>query len=251
MTVERSTRTTAAMASVVSSVGLALLLAACGARGGPSAVKGTLAGTVTMAAGSTTLRPPHAVTIEVVAGRSTLVARRHAARGGLFDLRVAPGHYRLDVVGLRGCHAGAVVRAGERTVASVRCPLVDALSSVAFATLPTSGAVTTRADAMKRLARQAKDSTRIDAVESTWAQWVTASFTGSGGPVAPPTHLSPTSTVWVACASGGTDTTFNGTSGYTATCTAYAAQTGQPLGTTDEHGWPSWFTRLASAGAGA
>ena len=247
MTVERSTRTPAAVAWAVSTLGLTLLLAACGASGGPSAAKGTLAGSVTMAAGSTTLRPPHAVTVEVVAGRSTLVvARRRAGRGGLFDLRLAPGHYRLVVVGLRGCHAGALVRADKETVAPVRCPLVDALSSVAFATLPMSGAVTTKADAMKRLARQAKGSTRIDATESTWADWVTASFTGREGPTAPPTHLSPTSTVWVACASGGTYTSFNGTSGYTATCTAYAARTGQPLGTTDGHGWPSWFTRLAA-----
>lgn len=250
MTVERSTRTPAVVASVVSSVGLALLLAACGTGGGPSAAKGTLAGAVTMAAGSTTVRPLHGVTVELVAVRSGLVARYRVARGGLFDLRVAPGHYRLDVVGLRGCHAGAVVRAGKRTVASVRCTLVDALSSVAFATLPTSGAVTTRADAMKRLARRAKGSTHIDATESTWADWVTASSTGRGGPTAPPTHLSRTSTVWVACASGGTYTSFNGTSGYTATCTAYAAETGQPLGTTDGHGWPSWFTRLAAANAG-
>lgn len=228
------------------SVGLAVSLAACGAGASPrNTTDGTLSGSVRMATGYVSVRPTHVLTVEVVSEKNKVVARRRAAKSDLFHFPVAPGQYRLGVVGVKGCAGSAEVHSGKATHALIRCTLVDALGSVAFETLPMTGPVRTGTDAMKRLSHGTTGSTRINATEVTWADWNRVSNTGKGGPAAPPTHLSPTITVWVACESGGTYTNFDGFSGWSSTCTAYAAKTGQPLGNTDAHRWPSWFTRLA------
>lgn len=249
------------VALVVTITGLTAAPGAAGAtarRGARHAgtTTGALEGDVVMTAGRTSATPTHRVTVELVAGSRRVVARHRTKRHGTFDFVVGPGTYRIEVAGVHGCKGRATVRGGGRpTSVTVICPLVPALGSDAFATLPMSGAVTTRVDAMKRLVHGTTGTTRLAATRTTWRTFLAVSTTGAtaptgttGGP--PPTGLSMTSTVWVACASGGTYTTFDGTSGYSSKCTAYAARTGSPLATQDSHGWPSWFTRLPAPATG-
>lgn len=234
------------LAAVLAGAGLGGLLSACGTTGSAAVPRGTVSGTVVVTTGSTTLHPSHALTVELVsaAGARRVVARTRVAPGRVFRLDARPGRYRLAVAGVPSCEGRATLRAGHRTSAAVTCTLFRALGSVAFATLPARGAITTEADAIERTVASdaAHGTTRIEATETTLGAYERRTPTRSG---VMPTHLPTTTPVWVVCASGGTYTGFDGDPGYRFDCTGSIARTGGAFSSSlGPVSWPAWFTRL-------
>jgi hypothetical protein len=223
----------------VVAVALCLALSACGASGRTGAGKGTVSGVVSMTLGSTSVRPTHAVTVELVTSHK-VVAEQRVVRMADFRFVVRPGRYRIAIRGVKSCMGAATVQAGVKTTAVIRCTLVQALSSVAFSTLPLSGRITTKADALKRLTPTTKGSNRIEVVKTTWGEYYAVrklhhnldTVTGSTTPA------------WVVCVSGGRYVADSGAS-YTSECevefTANAGTVERLYG----HGWPAWFAQLS------
>ena len=240
-------RYSAAAFAVAAAVAVGALGASLAALHSSVRADGTLSGSVVVTTGLTSLRPTHTVTVELESDHM-VVARDREAPGATFRFHVRARHYRLVVAHVKSCRATAEVRSNRMTSTLVRCALFAALRSVAFATLPMRGAIKTKADALKRFLSFAKryGSTRIGAAETRFDTYVTLSSTG-GSWSAPPTHVSETAPVWVACATGGTYTSFNGTSGYSSACNVSLASTGEGVANTDNDAvWPAWFTRLPS-----
>lgn len=229
---------------VTASVALGVSLRA-GTAGSSTASQGNLSGIVVATTGTTTVQPTDALIVELQSGHD-VVARDRVPPGASFHFRAAPGRYTLGVEGSQSCGGAATLHRLRRTATLVVCTLFAALTTVAFADVPMAGAITTRADALKRAAAEAvsEGTTRLDAVETTLGSYITRSTTGKTSIVLP-ANETPTTPVWVTCAGGGTYRSFNGTSGYRSTCHADDAQTGSPLATIQSEGfWPTWFTRL-------
>ncbi len=209
--------------------------------------KGTVFGAIDVTTGSASLEPTDAVTVKLLAGHK-VVATERVARNARFRLRVASGHYSLGVAGSPSCLGQVRVKARHTTGTLVVCTLIRALRSVAFATLPMSGAITTSADAMKRYAATTKNGTsRLDATETTRHAYEVLSTAPITSPVPP--LQSPPTPVWVTCAGGGTYTSFNGTSGYGSTCRISTPTSGTSIGNVQmKEYWPPWFTRLPLLG---
>jgi|GEM_PF-6418510 len=239
----------AVVLSVIAALGAGLTMSAWGpSEGGIAAAKGTLSGSLDVTTGSTHLRPTHSVVVELVAGRK-VIAKDRVAPDATFHFTAVPGHYRLNVSSTTTCRGSATVRAHRRSASTITCPLLRALWSLAFATLPIAGAITTKADALKRSASFAieRGTTRIDAVETTLKAYYTDLLVTQPLPspfVLEATHETLTSPVWVVCQSGGTYPNQGWISTLSSTCSEWKPTGEDQESFGNERGWPSGFTRL-------